>query len=100
MRNHSRLLLLSSALLAAALIAAGCNKVRDPQEPEKPGTAGEVTDVKATDQQAPSGPPPVIACDKPEHDFGKVSQGEEAVHTFTIQNKGQGVLKIERARGG
>ena len=43
---------------------------------------------------------PVITCDKPEHDFGKVAQGEEAEHVFKIKNKGKGVLKIEKARGG
>ena len=49
---------------------------------------------------APTGPAPEIACDKPEFDFGSVAQGEEAKHVFTIKNKGKGVLKIERARGG
>jgi hypothetical protein len=43
---------------------------------------------------------PAIACDKPEHDFGQVAQGEDVEHIFKIKNKGKGVLKIERARGG
>ncbi len=100
MRTHRWIAVLTCALLAVALVAVGCNKVRDPEVPEKPGTAGQGLDTKATGDQAPSGPPPAIACDKPEHDFGTVSQGEEAKHTFTIKNTGKGVLKIERARGG
>ena len=46
------------------------------------------------------GQAPEIACDEPEHDFGKVAQGKEVEHIFKIKNKGKGVLKIERARGG
>jgi hypothetical protein len=61
----------------------------------KPGTRPE---LKAATK--PSGPPPVIHCDKPEHDFGTVAQGEAATHVFTVRNKGKGVLNIERARGG
>ena len=49
---------------------------------------------------SPAQAQPVIACDKPEHDFGKVAQGGEVEHIFKIKNKGKGVLKIERARGG
>ena len=49
---------------------------------------------------SPAQAQPVIACDKPEHDFGKVAQGGEIEHIFKIKNKGKGVLKIERARGG
>ena len=49
---------------------------------------------------SPAQAQPVIACDKPEHDFGKVAQGGEVEHVFKIKNKGKGVLKIERARGG
>jgi len=100
MRIKCLLMMLTSSLLAAALLAAGCNKVREPQTPEQPGATGKTVDVKAPGSQAPSGPPPVIACDKSEFDFGTVSQGEEAVHTFTIKNTGKGDLKIERARGG
>ena len=100
MRIRKWLLLLTSALVAAALIAAGCNKVRDPQVPEKPGPAGPATDTQKAPDQKPEGPPPVIGCDKPEHNFGTVAQGEQAVHIFTVKNTGKGVLKIERARGG
>jgi hypothetical protein len=49
---------------------------------------------------SPAQAQPVIACDKPEHDFGKVAQGQDVEHIFKIKNKGKGVLKIERARGG
>jgi hypothetical protein len=49
---------------------------------------------------SPAQAQPAIACDKPEHDFGKVAQGGEVEHIFKIKNKGKGVLKIERARGG
>jgi hypothetical protein len=47
-----------------------------------------------------SGPPPVITCAKPEHDFGSAVQGESVTHIFTLKNKGKGVLDIQRARGG
>jgi hypothetical protein len=49
---------------------------------------------------SPAQAQPVIACDKPEHDFGKAAQGDDVEHIFKIKNKGKGVLKIERARGG
>lgn len=47
-----------------------------------------------------SGPPPVITCAQPEHDFGSAVQGEDIKHVFTLRNTGKGVLDIERARGG
>lgn len=100
MRTYRWIPALACALLAVALVAVGCNKVRDPEVPEKPGTAGSAVDTRTATDSAPSGPPPVIACDQPEHDFGTVAQGAEAEHTFTIKNTGKGVLKIERARGG
>jgi hypothetical protein len=49
---------------------------------------------------SPAQAQPVIACDKPEHNFGTVAQGGEVEHIFKIRNKGKDVLKIERARGG
>jgi hypothetical protein len=49
---------------------------------------------------SPAQAQPAIACDKPEHDFGQVAQGSDVEHIFKIKNKGKGVLKIERARGG
>ena len=48
----------------------------------------------------PTGPAPQIACDKPEFNFGTAAKGEDVKHVFTLKNKGKGVLKIERARGG
>lgn len=100
MPTHRWISFLTCALLAVALVAIGCNKVRDPEVPDKPDTATSSLDTKTTGDQAPSGPPPVITCDKPEHDFGTVAQGEEAKHTFVVKNTGKGPLKIERARGG
>ena len=49
---------------------------------------------------SPAQAQPAIDCKKPEHDFGKVAQGEEVEHVFKFKNKGKEVLKIERARGG
>ncbi|NOZ00721.1 MAG: DUF1573 domain-containing protein [Deltaproteobacteria bacterium] len=43
---------------------------------------------------------PSIACDKPDFEFGKVAQGEEMKHVFTIKNTGDDVLNILSARGG
>jgi hypothetical protein len=50
--------------------------------------------------QKPTGPAPEITCSKTVHDFGTAAQGEEIQHIFTVKNKGKGILKIERARGG
>jgi len=89
------------ALLVAVLSAGGCEKVRDPEGKASPSvTAPSEISKKAPERRVPEGPPPVIACDEPTHDFGSVSQGEEAKHIFTVKNTGKGVLKIERARGG
>lgn len=81
-------LVLSTALWA-------CREQPTPAVPEKAPAATDVT--------APEGPGkknPVIACDEPLHEFGKVIQGEEMKHVFTIRNMGDGVLNILSARGG
>jgi hypothetical protein len=63
------------------------------------GVAG--ADAAVTDGGAnPSGPPPAIACEKAEFNFGTVGEGEDVVHTFVIKNNGQGPLKIVDAKGG
>lgn len=49
---------------------------------------------------APKGPAPVIGCDKPAHDYGTVSQGDDVKHTFVVKNTGEGPLTITRADGG
>jgi hypothetical protein len=67
--------LLACLLMAALLLAAGA--------------AGN-----------PAQAQPAIACNQPEHDFGKIAQGGDVEHIFKIKNKGKGMLKIERARGG
>jgi hypothetical protein len=84
-------------LLLAAWLVGGCSKVREPEQPATPGaTAGQADSQTA----GPQGPAPVITCAQATFDFGTVAQGEDAVHTFVIQNKGDGALKIDRARGG
>jgi hypothetical protein len=90
-----KLLPLAGAALALVALAMGCADVREPEPAES-------VEVIGFDGQAhrTGGPPPEIACDEATHDFGTVAQGEDAVHVFTIQNKGKGVLDIERARGG
>lgn len=52
------------------------------------------------DKKDAPGPVPVITADKAEYDFGVAVQGEDVEHVFTIRNKGKGLLKIEKARGG
>ncbi len=83
------------AIIAISLLAMGCSKLREP----KPEAAPKVIDASGKAHDL-NGPPPVITCDNAEYDFGTVSQGEDATHIFVIKNKGKGVLKIERARGG
>ena len=38
---------------------------------------------------------PKLVVEKPEYDFGKVKEGEEASHTFTIKNDGNADLIIK-----
>jgi hypothetical protein len=66
----------------------------------KPLPAKKTPTLTPSSKAAPTGPAPEITCDKPEFNFGTVAQGEDAKHVFTVKNKGKGVLKIERARGG
>ena len=96
MKNRLILLMAICATLALALAPTACNKVRDPEVSDQP----KLSDKASTDAKAPTGPAPQITCDKPEHDFGTISQGGQAEHVFTVRNTGKGVLKIERARGG
>ncbi len=42
--------------------------------------------------------PPAIACDAPEHRFGRVWQGARVRHTFRVENAGQATLRLERLR--
>lgn len=95
MRNCKLMTQALCIALLATWLAGGCTKVRDPQADPTPAAGATLS----PDQDQP-GPAPVIACDQPSHDFGTVPQGDDAVHVFTIRNKGQGVLKIDRARGG
>jgi hypothetical protein len=82
-----RKLWMPGVALSAALAFWGC-----------PKPAGEA-DGGATPPGESAGSTPEIACDAPAHDFGVVSAGDEVRHTFTVKNKGQGVLKITQARG-
>lgn len=75
-------------LALALLVGTGCSK------------SDSASDEAAIKTAAGEGNAPVIACAEPNFDFGSVPQGEEVKHTFVIQNKGQGALKIESARGG
>jgi hypothetical protein len=76
-------------LFAALLLPGGCKKGASENNPGVDGGAN-----------VPSGPPPVIACDQPEYNYGSVGVGQEVTHTFIIKNKGEGALKIQRAQGG
>ena len=64
------------------------------------GGTPDAADASVAAAAAPAGPPPVIACDQPTHEFGSVSDGDEVKHTFVMKNTGQGALKITRAQGG
>lgn len=70
-------------VLAGMLLVGGSALAQDTRN--DPGNKGKV---------------PVIAADEAEHDFGTAVQGEYVEHVFTIRNKGKGLLKIEKARGG
>lgn len=84
------LCLLLLPVLAALPLSAGCNKA-----PEAAAADGAVAPANA-----PAGPPPAIACDAPNYDFGTVPDGEPVKHTFKVRNTGQGALKLLRAQGG
>jgi hypothetical protein len=90
-----KLLTLAGAALALVALAMGCADVREPEPAESVEVIGLDGQVHRT-----GGAPPKIVCQEATHDFGTVAQGEDAVHVFTIENKGKGVLDIERARGG
>ena len=94
--------LLAGCLLCFSLPAAGQGKKRP-----IPGAKHKFSPMLSPSKTKPvakkpklTGPPPVITCAQPEYDFGIAVQGESATHVYTIKNKGKGVLKIERARGG
>jgi len=94
--------LLAGCLLCLAQPALGQGKKRP-----LPGAKHKLTPIHAKSKAKPmtakpvlKGPPPVISCAQKEHDFGTAVQGESVTHTYTLKNKGKGVLKIERARGG
>jgi len=61
---------------------------------------GPALGQRTPDKKDVPGPVPVITADKAEYDFGTAVQGEDVEHVFTIRNKGKGLLKIEKARGG
>jgi hypothetical protein len=80
---------MSCAALALAIAVWGC-----PKPAAESGADG------ATAKPAePSGPPPQITCEAPKHDFGSVHQETDLTHTFVVKNTGQGVLKIDKAKG-
>ncbi len=82
----------AAALTLAAVAALGAWGCPRPSEP----AAADGAAVAPPE----AGPAPAITCASPVHDFGTVAQGTDVVHTFVVKNTGQGVLKIDRARGG
>ena len=67
------------------------------------GSAGgppSATDGARTADAGRRAGPPVIACDAPVYDFGKLPQGAEVAHVFALRNRGREVLRLERAQGG
>lgn len=70
-----------------------------------PNTAGRerikrIGEAKAPAKKVtdPNAPRPAIACEKPIHDFGELWTGPVLHHTFTLKNKGKGMLEITRVK--
>jgi hypothetical protein len=95
-----------------ALIALGftsCNQEKTQELEERVGVLEKkVENLSAKDlinnpntanmeQAVPSGPLPVIAFEKMEHDFGTIKQGEIVTYTFKFKNAGEGPLIIDNA---
>jgi len=88
-------------LAAGALALAGlwgCKGGETPKSDPPDKAPPKASAPAKTDKAGKKGP--VIACDKPLHEYGKVVQGDEMKHVFTIRNVGDDVLNILSARGG
>ncbi len=91
-RNHIAAAAASALLaLLVAVFAAACGG-KDAAEKETDAA------VQADETPDQTGAPKIVV-DKETLDFGEVKQGAEVKQTFTIRNKGDADLKIERARG-
>ena len=88
MRVNTRRWGVALALIALPALAGGCQD-----------TKGDKGKTKAKAKAKLSGPQR-IACDKPVHNYGKVSRGKKVEHIFAIKNVGGAPLTIQRASGG
>ena len=86
-------------VLVAPTIAA--DKADAPTPSVVPANAAEEKEAAVGPQPAPAdeaGKTPVIACDEPDHNFGKMMAGPKLEHTFKIRNAGDAELKITKVK--
>ena len=83
-----------TAVLAALLLVLGGSALA--AEKLKPDESKE--EAKAAEEN--TGAAPIMKLEKTQIDLGKITQGDEAVATFTIKNEGKGDLRILKAKPG
>ena len=88
----------SYRIFLALFVAAALLGVAAPGRAETPVAAETV--VPAADEPGGSQGVPRLQFDSLEHDFGQAISGEDLKTTFTFKNAGDGVLVIEKVRGG
>ena len=89
----------SYRIFLTLFVAAALLGVIAPGQAETPVAAKTV--VPATGEaEGNSGGVPRLRFDSLEHDFGQAVSGEDLKTTFTFKNAGDGVLVIEKVRGG
>ena len=93
MHHAQRRRILAACLAAlAASFGAACGGERDATGDASAAASGE------KDAAAEAAAPRIVAASD-SFDFGKVKQGKDVEHTYTIKNEGRGELIIERAKG-
>jgi len=74
------------------VVLVSCSK--EQAKPKDPSLSSKGTTL----EQAKGGAPKIVT-QQPVYDFGRVEQDNNVEHVFKIQNKGTGVLQIDRAAG-
>lgn len=66
---------------------------------KSPSTPAGPAATASTPEEKPTGPLPVFAFDKENHDFGKINEGDVVEYAFEFKNTGQAPLIISAATG-
>jgi PBP1b-binding outer membrane lipoprotein LpoB len=86
-------------VFALALLFSGCSS--DESSGESNTETRQVSAGTIAEQQPESsdGPSPTISFVETTHDFGMISQGVKATHTFIVRNTGDAPLRLISAKG-